>query len=65
MLGGTIIGAVVGLILAWVIAAARSRATYLGGGWWRFEGMGCLANLLLYLVFAAVGAVIGTLIAGS
>lgn len=64
MPGGTIIGAVVGLILAWVIAAARSRATHLGGGWWQFEGMGCLANLLLYLVFAAVGAAIGTLVAG-
>lgn len=64
MPGGTIIGAVVGLILAWLIAAMRSRATHLGGGRWQFEGMGCLANLLLYVVFATVGAVIGTLIAG-
>ncbi len=64
MPGGTIIGAVVGLVLAWLIAAMRSRATHLGGGWWQFEGMGCLANLLLYVVFATVGAVIGTLIAG-
>lgn len=64
MPGGTIIGAVVGFILAWVIAAASSSATHLGGGWWQFEGMGCLANLLLYLVFAAVGAAIGTLVTG-
>lgn len=64
MCGGAIIGAVVGLILAWLIAAMRSRATYLGGGWWQFEGMGCLANLLLYLVFAAVGVVIGVVVAG-
>ncbi|MCR4406567.1 MAG: hypothetical protein NUW24_06560 [Anaerolineae bacterium] len=64
MSGGAIIGAVVGLILAWLIAAMRSRATHLGGGGWRFEGLGCLANLLLYLVFAAVGAVIGAVFVG-
>lgn len=64
MPSGTIIGAAVGLILAWLIAALRSKATHLGGGWWQFEGMGCLPTLLLYLLFAAVGAVIGTLIAG-
>jgi len=63
MSGGAIIGAVAGLILAWLIAAVRSRATHLGGGWWRFEGLGCLANLLLYLVFAAVGAGIGAVVA--
>jgi len=64
MPGGAIIGAVVGVVLAWLIAASRSRATHLGGGWWQFEGMGCLANLLLYLVFAAVGAVLGAVVGG-
>lgn len=54
MSGGAIIGAVVGIVLAWLIAAMRSRATHLGRGWWQFEGIGCLANLLLYLVFAVV-----------
>lgn len=64
MPGGAIISAVVGVVLAWLIAASRSRATRLGGGWWQFEGMGCLANLLLYLVFAAVGAVLGAVVGG-
>lgn len=63
MSGRAIIGAIAWLILAWLIAVTRSRATHLGGGWWQFEGMGCLANLLLYLVFAAVGAVIGAVVA--
>lgn len=64
MPGGAVIGAVIGLVLAWLISAMKSRATYLGGGWWQFEGMGCLATLLLYLAFAAVGAVVGAIAVG-
>jgi len=59
---GTIIGAIAGLILAWVIAASKSKFTYLGGGYGAFEGMGTLKTLLLYLVLGVIGAIIGTIL---
>lgn len=56
---GAIIGAVAGFFVGWLIAALRSRFTYLGGGYGQFEGMGCFATLGLCVVLAAIGAGIG------
>ncbi len=61
---GAIIGAVVGLAIAWAIAASQSNFTYLGNGVGSFSGMSCAANLALYLVCAAAGAVVGMMIIG-
>ncbi len=57
-----IIGAVAGAFLGWLIAAARSRFRYLGGGYGEFKGMGCFQQLLLMLVLGAIGAGIGAFI---
>lgn len=62
MTTGQVVGLVAGLFVAHLIAAARSRFTYLGGGYGSFEGMSCVATLLLYLVGGALGTVIGGLL---
>ena len=59
---GALIGATAGLVLAWVIAATRSRFTYLGRGVGQFAGMSCAATSLLYLVFAVIGALVGAVL---
>ena len=59
---GAIVGGIAGLVLAWIIAASKSRFTYLGGNVGRFEGMGCFATLLLYLVLGGIGAGIGAVV---
>lgn len=64
MSGGAVVGGIVGLIVAWLIAVGKSEAEDLGGGWWRFGGMGCLQNILLYIVLGGIGAAIGAVVAG-
>lgn len=59
MSSGVIIGGIAGLIVGWGISAARSKFTYLGGGYGQFEGMSCGATLVLYVICAVIGAVIG------
>lgn len=58
---GAIVGSLAGLAIAWLIAASKSRFTYLGGDVGRFEGMGCFATLMLYLVLGGLGALVGLL----
>jgi hypothetical protein len=60
-----IIGAIAGAFLGWLIAALRSRAKNLGHGWWQFSGMGCFSQLLLMIVLAAIGALIGFIVGGE
>ena len=57
-----VIGAIVGVLVGWLIAALRSRATHQGGGWFHLQGMGCFRQLFLMAVLAAIGAVIGIII---
>jgi hypothetical protein len=59
-----IIGAIAGAALGWLIAALRSSATHHGGGWFSFTGMGCFTQLLLMIVLAAIGALVGFIIGG-
>ncbi|WP_048205363.1 hypothetical protein [Methanococcoides methylutens] len=59
---GAIIGAIVGLIIAWLIVAFKSKFTYLGGGYGEFEGWGILKTLLLYLLLGIIGAIIGSIL---
>ncbi len=60
---GAIIGAVVGYIISMIIVSPRF--SHVGGGWFSQEGgMGFFKGCLVGLVFAAVGAIIGFLIAG-
>lgn len=59
MSSGAVIGGIAGLIVGWVISAAKSKFTYLGGGYGQFEGMGCGASIALYLVCAVIGAILG------
>lgn len=59
---GAIVGAIIGAVIGWLIAAIRSRATHLGGGWFRFEGMGCLQQIRLQAILAVVGAVVGAVL---
>jgi len=61
---GAVIGGIVGLIVAWLIAVSKAETEHLGGGWWRFGGMGCLQNILLYVVLGGIGAAIGAVVAG-
>ena len=56
---GVVIGAIVGFFLGWLIAAARTKFTYLGGQYGRFEGPGCLATILIEIVCAGIGAAVG------
>ena len=63
-MGPVIVGAIAGAALGWLIAALRSSAKHLGGGWFSFKGMGCFSQLLLMIILAAVGALIGALIGG-
>ena len=61
---GAIIGAIVGYIIS--IAVVSPRFRHQGGGWFSREGgMGFFKGCLVGLVFAAVGAIIGFLIASS
>jgi hypothetical protein len=57
---GTILGAIAGFAVGWLIAALRTKFTYLGGDYGMFEGPGCLATLLVEAVFTGIGAAIGT-----
>jgi hypothetical protein len=57
-----IIGALIGAALGWLIAALKSRAEHLGGGWFAFSGMGCFSQLILMIILAAVGALVGLLL---
>ena len=59
---GAIIGGIIGLVIAWIIAVSKSKFTYLGGDIGIFEGMGVLQNLLLYLLLGGIGAIIGNFI---
>ena len=59
--GGAIIGGVIGLVIAWIIAVAKSKFTYLGGGYGEFEGLGTFKTLLLYLILGGIGVIIGSL----
>ena len=58
---GAIVGGLVGLAIGWLIAASKSRFTYLGGNVGRFEGLGCFATLMLYVVLGGLGALVGLL----
>lgn len=60
--GGAIIGGIIGLAIAWIIAAGKSKFTYSGGDYGKFEGMGILQNLLLYLILGFIFAIIGSVI---
>jgi len=59
---GAVIGAIAGLVIGWLIAAGKSKFTYYGGAYGKFEGMGCFANIVLYVVLASIGAVIGIIV---
>lgn len=59
--GGAIIGGVIGLVIAWIIAVAKSKFTYLGGGYGEFEGLSTFKTLLLYLILGGIGVIIGSL----
>ena len=63
-MGPVIIGAIAGAALGWLIAALRSSAKHHGGGWFSFTGMGCFSQLLLMIILAAIGALIGAFIGG-
>ena len=58
-MGPAIIGAVAGLVVAWLVAASRTRTEYKGAGYWQFEGPGCFATLRLYIVLGAIGFAAG------
>ena len=57
---GTIVGAIAGFFVGWLIATARTRFTYLGGHYGMFEGPGCFATLLIEAVCTGIGAAMGT-----
>ncbi|MFO7916666.1 MAG: hypothetical protein R6V13_01120 [Anaerolineae bacterium] len=61
-MSGIIIGAIVGFFVGWLIAALRTRFTYLGGDYGMFEGPGCFATLLIEAVCSAIGAAVGALL---
>lgn len=52
-------GAIAGFIVGWLIAALRTRFTYLGGGYGMFEGPGCVATLLIEAICTVIGAAVG------
>ncbi len=59
-MSGAFIGGIVGFFIAHIIAASKSKFTYLGGGYGRVEGgMGCFKYLLFSLAFIAMGALCG------
>ncbi len=61
--GGAIIGGIIGIFIAWIIAGIGSKFIYLGGHYGKFEGgMGVLQSLLLYLLLGGIGAIIGSVI---
>jgi hypothetical protein len=62
MSGAVLWGAIVGFMIGWVIAAVRTRFTYLGGGYGMFEGPGCFATLMIEGICTALGAAVGALI---
>jgi hypothetical protein len=57
---GTVVGGIAEFFVGWLIAAARTRFTYLGGHYGMFEGPGCLATILIEVVCAGIGAAVGT-----
>ena len=42
---GTIVGAIAGFLVGWLIAALSTKFTDLGGGRGMFEGPGCLVTV--------------------
>lgn len=58
-MAGVIIGAVAGVALAWLIQLFKSRFTWHGGAVGSFQGIGCVASLVMFIVFGAIGAAIG------
>ena len=59
---GTVVGAIAGFLVGWLIAALSTKFTYLGGDRGMFEGPGCLVTILLEVVCTAIGAAVGTVL---
>lgn len=58
---GTIIGAIAGAFVGWLITAIMTDGPkYPGDTSYEGGGPGCLVSLLLVIVLAAIGAVVGT-----
>ena len=62
MPGNVLLGGIVGFIVGWLIAAARTRFTYLGNGYGMFEGPGCFATILIEGICTAIGIAVGALL---
>ena len=60
-----LVGAVAGLVIGFVISAAKSSFTQTGPFHGEFDGMGCFATLALYAVMAVIGGVIGLALGGG
>jgi hypothetical protein len=59
--GPVVIGAIAGVVLAWIILALSSEGPKFPGDT-SGSGPGCLATLGLYLVGGVIGAIVGLIV---
>ena len=55
----SIVGAIIGLVIAWLILVSKSGFRMVSPTVGEFHGPGCIATLLLYLVLGGIGFVVG------